>query len=82
MYCLSRGRKPKLNERIQEIRALESKLKLAKQQNAEYESLVTQREKLKSDMSVLEQNISSTRAELVKVDELLKSWPLLKEKRK
>nr|WP_249317212.1 AAA family ATPase [Bacillus sp. FJAT-50079] len=75
------GRKPKLNERIQEIRALENELKLAKQQNAEYETLVKQEGTIRNQITEIEIRITATRAELVKVDELLKSWPLLIEKK-
>lgn len=76
------GRKPKLNERIRELREKEKELNLAKQQNARYESLQMERDKHQLKMRELEEKVIRNSIEKQKLEDLLKKWPLITEYRR
>lgn len=73
------GRKPRLNERLKELREAEQELKKAKLQNARYESVQSDLQRSRAQLKGAESVLAENEMRLKRVEELLNAWPLLEE---
>lgn len=73
------GRKPKLNQLLQQLKESEQELKKAKQQNNEYESLLLQKDRLDQKRIKLENELKEKTAKLQKATTVLEKWSILQE---
>lgn len=75
------GRKPIINAQLRELREQENELKTAKQENAKYQTIVEKTESTEREIGELESGIKQIQGNLQRVEDLLKRWPLIKERR-
>ncbi len=73
------GRKPKLNELLKTLREQEQELKKAKQQNNDYESLISKKTALLAEIETANIQANKCKQELLTINELIEKWPMLKE---
>lgn len=77
----SSGRKPKINEMLQEIKEKEKELKKSMQHNQEYENLQLEYQNLTSEFNRIQQLIAKTKKQLYKLEQYKQEWPLFQERK-
>lgn len=73
------GRKPRMNVQMKKLREQEQLLKHARQENAQYETLLQKKESVKQAMRELEELLRLKKEQLRNYENLYKSWPLIME---
>ncbi|KRG16629.1 hypothetical protein ACA30_00400 [Virgibacillus soli] len=73
------GRKPKLNILLKELKESEVELKKAKQQNSDYESLLSRKSRLEAKHLKLEKDLKEQSGNLQNVTTVLEKWAILQE---
>lgn len=74
------GRRPILNDLLKNLRQQDQQLKRAKQENAAYESLLTEIQKINSRVEATKEFLKQKKIKSEAVNELFKRWPLIMEK--
>ena len=74
------GRKPLLNEQLNILREADKALKIAKHQNAEYESILIKKDQTIRNISAMEDKSEKNQQELQYINELVNNWSLIQEK--
>ncbi|MEW9051339.1 MAG: AAA family ATPase [Neobacillus sp.] len=75
------GKKPALNEKLKSLHELNSELKKAAAKNQQYETLVSDRNKLLQEMERIHSQLIQTKDKLDKLNEWKKIAPLVKEEK-
>lgn len=75
------GKKPLINEKLQEIHHLNKELQTAAAKNQEYEKLVQQKDEFQQFMKEIQQDINNIHMEVNKLNEWKKIEPLVKEQK-
>ncbi|GIN73844.1 hypothetical protein J14TS2_43190 [Bacillus sp. J14TS2] len=75
------GRKPKLNQLLQQLKESEQELKKAKQQNKNYDSLLLKKDQLEQKRDKLENELKEKANTVQNVTTVLEKWPILQENR-
>lgn len=73
------GRKPKLNQLLQQLKESEQELRKAKQQNREYESLLLKKDRFEHKRVKLENELKEKTYTLQNVTTVLEKWSILQE---
>ncbi|MBO0993610.1 AAA family ATPase [Bacillus sp. SD088] len=73
------GRKPKLNQLLQQLKESEQELRKAKQQNKNYDSLLLKKDHLEQKHDKLETELKEKANTVQNVTTVLEKWPILQE---
>ncbi|MED1202427.1 ATP-binding protein [Heyndrickxia acidicola] len=73
------GRKPEMNQLLEELKEKDRELKTAKSKNQDYSLLLSKKADLQAMLSALQAESKNLQNRLNKTEALIKEWPLFKE---